>query len=153
LGYKSWRECVVKEFGQNERYLYRQLEAAQTEKNIWPMGQKAEIPERQLRPLVSLHNDPEAQKEAWAKAVETAPEGKVTAAHVQKIVRGMQEPEKLKRPVNQPIVKHEMIGPEFQSAFDAMVIELKNARAMKWKTTSHKGAIELMQILLTIAEQ
>jgi len=44
---------VVKEFNQNERYLYRQLEAAQTEKVISPLGEK-EIPEGQLRPLSKL---------------------------------------------------------------------------------------------------
>jgi hypothetical protein len=45
--------------------------------------------ESQARPLARL--EPQQQREAWQKAVETAPEGKVTAAHVQKIVRGMQE--------------------------------------------------------------
>ena len=34
--------------------------------------------ERQIRPLTSL--EPEQQREAWARAVETAPEGKVTGA-------------------------------------------------------------------------
>ncbi len=74
LGYRSWRECVTKEFKQSERYLYRQLEAAQTEKNIWPIGQKS-IPESQLRLLTSLPT-PELQKEAWEESVRTAPEGR-----------------------------------------------------------------------------
>jgi len=46
------------------------------------MRQKAEIPESQLRPLTKLRNKPDQQREAWQKVVETAPEGKVTAAHV-----------------------------------------------------------------------
>lgn len=92
LGYASWRECVVAEFNQNERYLYRQLEAAQTQKQICPNGQKTEIPESQLRPLTKLRDNPDQQKEAWQKAVETAPEGKVTAAHVQKVVNEFNEP-------------------------------------------------------------
>ena len=45
--------------------------------------------ESQARPLARL--EPEQQKQAWQKAVETAPEGKVTAAHVQKVVREMVE--------------------------------------------------------------
>jgi uncharacterized protein YccT (UPF0319 family) len=73
----------------------RQLEAAQTEKVISPIGEKKEIPESQLRPLTKLRDNPEAQKEAWQKAVDTAPDGKVTAAHVQKIVRDMTGPDKL----------------------------------------------------------
>lgn len=93
LGYQSWRECVTAEFKQGQRHLYEQLEAAQTEKNICAVAQN--IPERQLRPLTKLRNDPEKQKEAWQRAVETAPEGKVTAAHVARVVKGMTEPEEI----------------------------------------------------------
>ena len=46
--------------------------------------------EGQTRPLVRL--DLEQQVEAWQKAVDTAPDGKVTAAHVQKVVRDMEPP-------------------------------------------------------------
>jgi len=42
------------------------------------------INEAQARPLTKL--PPEQQKEAFQKAVETAPEGKVTAKHVEKVV-------------------------------------------------------------------
>lgn len=40
--------------------------------------------ERQARALSEL--EPEQQREAWALAVETAPNGKVTAAHVERVV-------------------------------------------------------------------
>lgn len=40
--------------------------------------------ERQARPLTQL--EPEEQAAAWQQAVETAPNGKVTAAHVQQVV-------------------------------------------------------------------
>lgn len=36
------------------------------------------ISERQLRSIAKL--EPQQQREAWAKAVETAPDGKVTAS-------------------------------------------------------------------------
>jgi predicted SnoaL-like aldol condensation-catalyzing enzyme len=42
------------------------------------------ISERQARPLTKL--EPEQQQEAWQKVVETAPEGKITAYHVSKVV-------------------------------------------------------------------
>ncbi len=61
LGYENWRECVTKEFNQSEAYLYRQLEAAQAEKNISPIGEKAipkQIPESHLRPLPHLPPPP-----------------------------------------------------------------------------------------------
>ena len=50
--------------------------------------------ESQARPLSKL--EPEQQRQAWQKAVETAPEGKVTAAHVARVVKGMTEPEEIK---------------------------------------------------------
>ena len=91
LGYKSWRECVTAEFPQKQRYLYYELKAAQTERNLLPdlhNCAKDEIPESHLRPLSKLE-DPEQQKEAWEKAVETAPEGRVTGRIVEEIVLKM----------------------------------------------------------------
>jgi hypothetical protein len=154
LGYESWRECVTKEFQQNERYLYRELESAQAEKNICQICQNTKIPDSQLHALTKLRNEPEKQREAYQQAIDTAPEGKITAALVKKIVKEIldqESPPILK--ATPPINKQELVSPEFQSAFDMMVVELKNARAMKWRDTSHKGAIGLMQILLTIVEQ
>jgi hypothetical protein len=93
LGYKDWTECVENEFKQGRSYIFYQFKAAQIERNISEstMVDLGKIPERQLRPLARL--EPEQQKEAWQKAVETAPNGKVTADHVYKIVKGMQETE------------------------------------------------------------
>lgn len=154
LGYQSWRECVTAEFQNSQAYLYRQLEAAQTEKVISPIGEKIEIPESQLRPLTKLKDNPEQQREAWQKAVETAPEGKVTAAHVSKVVKEMTEPEKPKPYVlHKPIIEKELVSEDFQQAYDSMIVELKNCRALKWKTTSYKAALEMMKNLVTITEQ
>jgi hypothetical protein len=46
--------------------------------------------ERQIRPLIALA--PDQQREAWRRAVETAPDGKVTAAHVESVARDYREP-------------------------------------------------------------
>ena len=152
LGHKTWRDCVTTEFKLSQSYLYFQLEAAKTERNLSTIVEKADrIPETQLRPLSKLEHA--QQREAWQQAVATAPDGKVTAAHVYKIVKDMTMPEKPKPKPNQPIVKQELVSPEFQAAFDQMYVELKNASAMKWKTTSHRAAVGMMQNLLTIAEQ
>lgn len=86
LGYKNWTECIgaiAEEFGLSERHLWRLQVANEAEKLLTP-GSVGEIPERQLRPLASLPSI--AQAEVWQKAVETAPEGKITAAHVQSVV-------------------------------------------------------------------
>ena len=89
LEYDSWRACVVGEFKQSERYLYKQLEAAQVEKAICPIGQNSigAIKESHLRPLTSL--PPAEQREVYQRAVETAPEGKVTAKHIEETVSKM----------------------------------------------------------------
>ena len=47
--------------------------------------------ESQARPLAAL--PPAQQREAWREAVDTAPNGKITAAHVQAVVDRMTEPE------------------------------------------------------------
>jgi hypothetical protein len=109
--------------------------------------------ESQTRPLAKLQ--PEQQRTAWLKAVETAPEGKVTAAHVSKVVKEItgEQPKPYVLKPHEPIIKQELISEDFQLAYDAMIIELKNARATKWKTTSYKGALEMMRTLLTITEQ
>jgi hypothetical protein len=75
------------EFGYTQSYVYRLLGAATIERNISPIGEIGTIRESQLRPLAPL--EPEQQAEAWKQAVETAPNGRVTAAHVQDVVDAM----------------------------------------------------------------
>ncbi len=83
LGYSNWRECAQVEFGYKQSRVYQLLEAAEIERNISTIGGNS-IPERVVRPLASLPAD--TQRTVWAEAVETAPNGRVTAAHVQSVV-------------------------------------------------------------------
>ena len=85
LGYPSWRACVVAEFGQSQAYLYRQLAAAKIECVVEPFSPIGEIPEGQLRPLAAL-DSPDEQRAVWDTAKETAPNGRVTAAHVVQVI-------------------------------------------------------------------
>jgi len=59
--------------------------AVQVFDNIESVTTVTPTAERQTRPLARL--EPEKQREVWQKAVETAPEGKVTADHVYKIAK------------------------------------------------------------------
>jgi phage N-6-adenine-methyltransferase len=97
LGYNSWGECVEKEFRTGIRHVQREFAAAQVEIELRPIGRASEttlgsIPEYQLRPLTSVEIPGEPELEAkliqklWQVAVNTAPEGKVTGAHVQSVV-------------------------------------------------------------------
>lgn len=58
-----------------------------------PIGNVLPTSERQVRPLIALA--PEQQRAAWQQAVETAPSGKVTGAHVEQVAQQY-------RPVHRP---------------------------------------------------
>jgi len=66
--------------------------ATETLENVKSVTIVTPATESQARPLVKL--DPEQQREAWQKAVQTAPEGKITAAHVSRIVKELTASEK-----------------------------------------------------------
>lgn len=88
LGYSSWRACAKAEFPHfSERRLYQELTAAKVEKVLNNCSKEpVRIPESQTRELAKL-DTPEEQVAAWKQAVETAPEGKVTAKHVAEVVK------------------------------------------------------------------
>jgi hypothetical protein len=92
LGYESWRAYGQAEFGYSESRVYELMNAAKVERNLSAMAEIGDsedvIPERHLRPLSKL--EPKQQAEAYERAVETAPEGKVTGAHVKATVDAYQ---------------------------------------------------------------
>lgn len=86
LGYGSWSACVVAEFAESRSHLYRQLEAGRIEREVSPDGEVGSVPGTHLLPLASL---PEGErKAAWDEAVATAPDGKMSARHVESVVNG-----------------------------------------------------------------
>lgn len=96
LGYRSFATCCMAEFPElHARTIQRQLAAAQIEatlKNIRPEGRNLSVgalPEKHLRPLVSVKNDEETLVAAYEKAQEIADEenkGKLTEAIVTRAV-------------------------------------------------------------------
>lgn len=87
LGYSNWRDCVMTEFDFQQSHVYRLLDFARVERNLSPIGGKITLPtsERQARPLASL--TPDQQREVWPLVLETAPNGKPTAAIVESVVK------------------------------------------------------------------
>jgi len=62
-------------------YAHRVIDSAEVVINLLPIGNiQQPANEAQARPLAGL--EPEQQREVWKQAVETAPEGKITACHV-----------------------------------------------------------------------
>jgi hypothetical protein len=95
LGYGSWRAWAEARLGHHERTAYKELTAGIIERELLPHGANlGEIPERQLRPLASLRNNPDALRETWADAHERAEQrGETfTARHVAEAVEARKAP-------------------------------------------------------------
>lgn len=94
--YSTFEQYCREKWSMARRTAYQLMDAVAVVDNVC---QGAQIPttERQVRPLAKL--EPEEQRTAWQRAIETAPEGKVTGAHVQKIVDAIKpkKPKKLKK--------------------------------------------------------
>lgn len=146
LGYKSWKDCVGKEFKQySQSYLYYQKNAALIERNISTKVENVEpIPETHLRPLTSL--EPEQQIEAWAEAQETAPASGITASHVEAVAAKFKNKPKKKEKEN----GKQLMSGEFKDAYEVMLREIKNAKALKWKTTSKEAALQAVNVLVDV---
>jgi len=67
----------------SSRRAYQLMEAATVATNL-KHGSQTPTTERHMRPLAKL--EPNEQRIAWERALESAPNGKVTALHVQRIV-------------------------------------------------------------------
>lgn len=99
LGFETFEAYCKARWDFSRRNAYYLIDAAAVIENV-NHGSQPPANERQARPLTRL--EPEQQREAWKQVVETAPEGKITAAHVSKIVREMTIP----KPPLQDVVEH-----------------------------------------------
>jgi hypothetical protein len=91
--FDTFEDYCRERWGFNSPHARRLIRAAETVGNIKndPMGSFLPTGERQIRPLTAL--PPDQQREVWQRAVETAPDGKVTAGHVQRVVDEMTRPQ------------------------------------------------------------
>ncbi len=82
-GYDTFETYCREEWEISRMYAHYQIEASRVVLNV---NNCLQIPatESQARPLTFL--EPKEQKEVWEMAVETAPDGKITAKHVAKTV-------------------------------------------------------------------
>jgi len=77
----TFEDYCQERWGMERRHAYRLMDAAQSVENVSNWTQTLPATESQARPLTKL--EPDLQPVAWQRAVETAPNGKVTAAHVE----------------------------------------------------------------------
>ena len=83
--YGTFEEYCKEKWDISRPRAYELMKAAEVKDNL---SATADIPERHLRPLTRI-KDPEQQREVYQKAVETAPDGKLTAKHVEETVSKM----------------------------------------------------------------
>lgn len=106
--------------------------------------------EAQARALVKV--PPERQPEIWQQAVSSAPEGKVTAAHIRRTIKGLNlasTTAAIKKAKDDLEVKPEKMSDQFKAAmrafFDAVNIERKH----DWKHTDRRAVLRIIQTLHT----
>jgi hypothetical protein len=81
----TFEEYCKSKWGLERRRAYQLIDGYKVSENVNNCSQKP-TNEAQTRPLTRI-KDPEEQREIYQKAVETAPEGKVTAKHIEETVR------------------------------------------------------------------
>lgn len=86
--YDTFEEYCQGKWQLSRRHVDRLVASSQIVANLRPIGLKLPATETQARPLTNL--SPKQQTEVWQAAVSTAPNGKVTAAHVQQVATAFQ---------------------------------------------------------------
>jgi hypothetical protein len=151
--YQTFETYCKAVWDMDKRHAYRLMDSSEVVDNLKsdPMGHFPEN-ERQARPLACL--DLEQQEVAWQKAVATAPGGKVTAAHVSKVVNELTGniAEQKEKTIIKKAVKVEQIDPEFNAAWELLFTAVKNLKALKWKAMSRENALRQIQILIDVIE-
>ena len=95
--YSTFEEYCQKRWGMQRNYANKMIAASEVIQNLGTIVPILPTTESQVRPLTKL--EPEEQTIVWQRATETAPNGKVTAAHVQSVadeykkVKNAPEPE------------------------------------------------------------
>ena len=104
--YSTFEDYCKDKWGMVRQQAYRLIDAANVIVNLSPMGDKFPTTERQARPLTKL--EPAEQVRAWELGISTAPEGKITAAHVLEAAKVIQAERREERRAERiEIITHE----------------------------------------------
>lgn len=90
LSHGTFEDYCQDRWGIARRSAYQMIAASVTVENVRNCAQTPTT-ESQARPLTPFNDKPELQNEIWEKAVETAPNGKITAKHVESVVNEYRE--------------------------------------------------------------
>ncbi len=84
--YGTFEEYCKEKWDMERRHAYRLIDGYKVTENVSHGTQSIPTSERVVRPLSKI-KDPAEQREVYQRAVETAPEGKVTAKHVEETIK------------------------------------------------------------------
>lgn len=87
--FSTFEDYCTNRWEMSRRWAYQLIEAATVYENVRHGAQILPANERQVRPLTALPS--QEQPRAWAQAVSTAPNGKLTAFHVAQVVEEHQK--------------------------------------------------------------
>ena len=136
----TFEEYCKEKWKMSKPYATQMIQAAKVRENLVAIATVLPKTESQARSLTYL--SPEEQRKTWKEVIETAPEGKVTAKHIEKIVNVKRHP-----PIHFETFK---IGITFKSAYDRLVEEIIRENLNGWKQTDREGAIHYLSGLVAI---
>lgn len=88
FSYETFEEYCINRWEMSRRSAYYLIEASLVYDNVNHGSQILPANERQARPLTAL--TPSQQRKVWSQVIATAPNGKITAIHVDKVVKEFQ---------------------------------------------------------------
>jgi hypothetical protein len=109
-GYSTFEAYCLDRWGISRSRAYQLIDAAKVAENVSTMVDTPLPSERQARPLAPLPAP--QQREAWSKAVDSAPNGKPTAKHVERAVAEVKATRTVTKPVQASITYEEPVEPE-----------------------------------------
>lgn len=145
--YRTFEEYCAEKWHIGHSRAYQLIEAAAIKENLSTTVDILPENERQMRELKGL--EPDQQRQVWAKAVDTAPKGKITAQHIkdvrqQEIPMPEPEPPKMMITTNHPISV--FIPPKEKPAAPIWKIE---AAVREWNKAFHFNSPEASAFYLS----
>lgn len=158
--YRNFEMYLEEEWEMGSAHAYRLMDAAQVVADLSPIGELPtnEAQARELKPV-----PPEQRQQVWQEAVETAPDGRVTAAHVERVVAKAlagvgeePEPESATKPpghdlrpfrdataARHPAAQHLNSGDDFQTPPDALepLLPFVSEHWRVWEPASGQGQL------------
>jgi hypothetical protein len=151
LSYDTFEQYCKERWDIARRTAYQYIDSVKVIDNVRHGAHGVECPinERQCRPLAKL--EPQQQVKAWEMAVETAPDGKVTARHVSKVVAGLITDERVKK-VNKirSVIDETRVHPDFEKAYRDFYREVQKSKLEGWKDTSKGEALKLVGYIIDL---